>query len=84
MAYFLCNTVSANFENDTIIVFAYGISILQCGSYLLVALSNPKIALKEDNPITVVTEKNIFRVCKKCGAEVKRRTYHCRDCDICV
>lgn len=65
-------------------MFTYGISLVQVGSYLLVALSNPSIPLRENNPIKVVTEKNQFRVCQICGAESKRKTYHCRSCDVCI
>ena len=44
LGYLLCRTVSNNIENENIVWFTYGISVLQCGSYLLVALSTPVIA----------------------------------------
>jgi hypothetical protein len=51
LAYFLCVTVQASFENQNLILFTYILSILQVASYLLVALSNPNIVLAENNPI---------------------------------
>jgi predicted amidophosphoribosyltransferase len=50
----------------------------------MVALSNPSISLRENNPISEVTSANSYRVCNKCGAEIKIKTYHCRYCDVCI
>ena len=26
----------------------------------------------------------MYKYCKKCGAETSRKTYPCRDCDVCI
>lgn len=84
ISFLLCRTVGSVIKNEWIVLCTYLASLLQCGSYLVVALSNPSVAFREDNSIIEVTEKNAHRVCKKCGAEKTRDTHHCRDCDVCI
>jgi hypothetical protein len=84
LAILLCYTVTASYSNEIVILVAYGLSITQVSSYLFVALSNPSISLRENNPIKEVTSANSYRVCTRCGAEIKLKTYHCRSCDVCI
>ena len=62
-------------------IYATLISLVQCGSYLFVATFNPGFVF----PSSIEIENDLkFRKCKKCGAIMRRRTFHCRDCDMCI
>lgn len=63
-----------------------------CVSYLAVATSNPGIVTEdnltdeeeEENPINRENLQRKKRLCRTCNLTVKRGTYHCRDCDVCI
>ena len=66
------------------IAFTYVLCFLQCGSYLLVALSNPSILTKNRNKIKKITKHNKHKFCDSCGVQRRHKAYHCGRCDVCI